>query len=83
MFTGIISGVGRLKRIILYGDKRLEFITDYDTSDINIGASIACSGVCLTVTETSRDWFAGTRHHRENSEGPQNRLSGLQNLEAI
>ena len=58
MFTGIISGVGRLKRIIPSGDKRLEFITDYDTSDINIGASIACSGVCLTVTETSRDWFA-------------------------
>ena len=40
------------------GDKRYEFSTSYDTSDIDDGASIACSGVCLTVIDKGDDWFA-------------------------
>ncbi len=62
MFTGIISDIGRLRRIVPGADTRLEIASRFDPDGIAIGASIACSGVCLTVIETGRDagqgWFA-------------------------
>ncbi len=61
MFTGIISDIGRLSEISNTGDgtgRRLVIKTAYATSGIAIGASIACSGPCLTVVETGPDWFA-------------------------
>ena len=60
MFTGIVTDVGRIRRLTRPdgGDTRLEVETGYDTAEIAVGASIACSGVCLTVVETGPDWFA-------------------------
>lgn len=62
MFTGIISDIGRLRRVVAGVDRRLEIETVYDPDDIALGASIACSGICLTVIEKGRaegrGWFA-------------------------
>ena len=58
MFTGIITDVGRVRSIKTDGDTRLVVETAYDTSEIKIGASIACAGPCLTVTDKDDDWFA-------------------------
>lgn len=57
MFTGIITDVGRVRQLDQRGDLRARITTGYDTSGIDIGASIACDGVCLTVVETGADWF--------------------------
>lgn len=64
MFTGIITDVGRVRRIEKRGDWRLEIETRYDIGSIAVGASIACSGPCLTVvakgagTADAPGWFA-------------------------
>ncbi|MBO0334422.1 riboflavin synthase [Sneathiella sp. CAU 1612] len=58
MFTGIITDVGRVRAIEKLGDTRYEIETSYDTDTIDIGASIACSGPCLTVIEKGEGWFA-------------------------
>ncbi len=58
MFTGIITDVGRVRAITRAGDTRIEINTSYDTAGIDLGASICCSGVCLTVVETGPDWYA-------------------------
>jgi riboflavin synthase len=58
MFTGIITDVGRVRAVKPGGDTAVTIATAYDTEDIAIGASIACAGVCLTVTETGAGWFA-------------------------
>ncbi|HEY4136298.1 MAG TPA: riboflavin synthase [Alphaproteobacteria bacterium] len=62
MFTGIISDVGRVRRVVPGTDLRLDIETVYDPAGIALGASIACSGVCLTVIEKGTDagkhWFA-------------------------
>lgn len=63
MFTGIVTDIGRINRVErLDSGRRFRVATSYDTASITIGASIACSGVCLTVTalsgETSNEsWF--------------------------
>jgi riboflavin synthase len=57
MFTGIISDVGKVRAVIAGGDTSFVLDTAYDTRAIAIGASIACAGVCLTVTETGEGWF--------------------------
>ena len=57
MFTGIITDVGRVLAIEPDGDPRYRIETRYDTSGIALGASIAHSGVCLTVTGTGLGWF--------------------------
>jgi riboflavin synthase len=57
MFTGIITDIGRVRAIEPGGDPRYLIETRHDTAKIALGASIACSGVCLTVTETGPDWF--------------------------
>jgi len=58
MFTGIITDVGRVRSIANSGDTRFEITTAYDMAAVEIGASIANSGVCLTVIETGPDWLA-------------------------
>jgi riboflavin synthase len=65
MFTGIITDLGSVRSITQLGDTRFEIATRYATSSIAAGASIACSGVCLTVVETGEvgdgcGWFAVT-----------------------
>ncbi len=58
MFTGIITDLGRVRSIETNGDTRLVIETAYDTREIDIGASIACAGPCLTVTDKDEGWFA-------------------------
>lgn len=58
MFTGIVTDVGRVRAIARRGDMRVEIETSYDTHGVEIGASIACSGPCLTVVEKGTGWFA-------------------------
>lgn len=58
MFTGIITDIGIVSAIHKDGDTRIKVSTHYDTSSIDLGASIACAGTCLTVIETGADWFA-------------------------
>jgi len=58
MFTGIITDLGTVRSVTKSGDWRFEFNTAYDTDAIDIGASIACSGCCLTVVEKGPGWFA-------------------------
>jgi len=57
MFTGIITDLGQLRHVEERGDRRLTVATAYDTATIPLGASIACSGACLTVVETGPDCF--------------------------
>ena len=57
MFTGIITDIGTIRRIIPAGDTRLEIACTYDMARVALGASIACDGVCLTVMEKTSDSF--------------------------
>jgi riboflavin synthase len=60
MFTGIISDVGEVLELEQRGDLRARIATVYDVESIDLGASIACDGVCLTVIRTGtspRNWF--------------------------
>jgi riboflavin synthase len=54
MFTGIITDIGEVVAIEKRGDTRLTIATGYDPDTIALGASIACSGCCLTAVETGR-----------------------------
>ena len=58
MFTGIISDVGRIVSAEERGDLRLRVECGYDMASVDLGASIACSGVCLTVVDKGPNWFA-------------------------
>jgi len=58
MFTGIVTDLGKVRKIEKAGDTRIEIETSYDMDDVDIGASIACSGPCLTVVEKGPGWFA-------------------------
>ncbi|WP_375382674.1 riboflavin synthase [uncultured Sphingomonas sp.] len=51
MFTGIISDIGTVRSVARTGDTRVVIDCGYDTATIDLGASIACSGVCLTVVD--------------------------------
>ncbi|WP_116082590.1 riboflavin synthase [Tropicimonas sp. IMCC34011] len=57
MFTGIVSDIGTITQLEARGDLRARIGTSFDTSDIDLGASIACDGCCLTVVTTGPDWF--------------------------
>ena len=58
MFTGIVTDIGTIKTIKpLPKGKRFRVATSYDTATIDIGASVAHSGVCLTVVEKGDGWF--------------------------
>jgi riboflavin synthase len=58
MFTGIVTDVGTVRSVEQRGDLRLVIGTAYDMDTVDIGASIACSGACLTVVDKGDDWFA-------------------------
>lgn len=60
MFTGIVTDVGTVRSAEQRGDLRLTIATGYDLATVELGASIACSGVCLTVVDKGRGegWFA-------------------------
>jgi len=58
MFTGIITDVGTIEAVEQRGDTRIRIGTAYDTATVDLGASISCSGVCLTVVEKGAGWFA-------------------------
>jgi riboflavin synthase len=57
MFTGIITDIGRITELEQRGDLRARIACSYDTGGIDLGASIACNGCCLTVVERGADWF--------------------------
>ncbi len=63
MFTGIITDIGTVETLTpLDEGVKLRIATSYDPKGIDIGASIACSGVCLTVTtlpeeDSNQRWF--------------------------
>ena len=57
MFTGIIMAIGSLEAITDKGDRLLRISCAWDCGTIDIGASIACSGICLTVVNTGDHWF--------------------------
>src|SRR5690348_9570785 len=58
MFTGIVTDVGTVRSAEQRGDLRLVIETNYDMDTVELGASIACSGACLTVVDKGADWFA-------------------------
>ena len=58
MFTGIITDLGSVRSVTKTGDWRFEFNTAYETAGIDLGASIACSGCCLTMVDRGPGWFA-------------------------
>jgi len=62
MFTGIITDIGTIARIEQRGDLRIVIDSGYDMGGVDLGASIACSGVCLTVVDKAPagqpGWFA-------------------------
>jgi len=58
MFTGIVTDVGTVRSAEQRGDLRLVVATAYDLDTVDLGASISCSGVCLTVVDKGDDWFA-------------------------
>lgn len=58
MFTGIITDIGSIRSIEQRGDLRLTIGCNYDMAAVDLGASIACSGACLTVVDKGDDWFA-------------------------
>ncbi|WBU65157.1 riboflavin synthase [Paracoccus aerodenitrificans] len=57
MFTGIITDIGVIARVEQRGDMRARVSTGYDMSGVDLGASISCDGVCLTVIGKGDDWF--------------------------
>ena len=60
MFTGIVTDIGEVLQLEQHGDLRARIGTAYDIEGIDIGASIACDGVCLTVVAVGNDprpWF--------------------------
>ena len=63
MFTGIVTDVGKVRHLENRGDTHIVIDTRYDISQVEIGASIACAGCCLTVVDkgAAKDrWFAVT-----------------------
>lgn len=57
MFTGIITDVGEVRQTEARGDLRARIGTRYNMGTVDMGASIACDGVCLTVVDKGPGWF--------------------------
>jgi riboflavin synthase len=57
MFTGIVTDIGIISVLDQQGDLRARITTGYDTTGIDMGASIASDGVCLTVVDLGPDWY--------------------------
>ena len=63
MFTGIVTDVGKVRHVEKRGDTHIVIATRYDVAAVEMGASIACAGVCMTVVDkgSAKDrWFAVT-----------------------
>jgi riboflavin synthase len=58
MFTGIVTDVGTVTKAEQKSDLRLQIRCGYEMASLDLGASICCSGVCLTVVDKGGDWFA-------------------------
>ncbi|WP_066798059.1 riboflavin synthase [Sphingomonas soli] len=58
MFTGIVTDIGTIEVADTRGDLRVRVTCGYDTAGIDLGASVACSGVCLTVVDKGAGWLA-------------------------
>ena len=58
MFTGIVTDTGAVRAVDARGDARFTIAAPFDCDTVAIGASIACSGACLTVVDKGADWFA-------------------------
>jgi riboflavin synthase len=58
MLTGIVTDIGIVRSVEQRGDLRLVIQSSYDMNTVDLGASIACSGACLTVVDKGEDWFA-------------------------
>ena len=57
MFTGIVTDIGQIEHIEHRGDLRVQIGCSYAVDQIPIGASICCSGACLTVVSKGENWF--------------------------
>ena len=57
MFTGIITDIGKVQAVEMRGDMRARIGCSYDMAGVDMGASIACSGICLTVVGKGEGWF--------------------------
>jgi riboflavin synthase len=57
MFSGIVTDIGVVRAVERQGDTKFTIGTSYDAEAVSLGASIAHSGVCLTVIERGPDWF--------------------------
>ena len=57
MFTGIVTDIGQIEHIEHRGDLRVKISCSYAVDQIPIGASICCSGACLTVVSKGKNWF--------------------------
>lgn len=57
MFTGIVTDIGTIQKTEERGDLRARISCSYDMGGVDLGASIACDGVCLTVVAKDADWF--------------------------
>ena len=58
MFTGIVTDIGTVASVESPDDTRVVVSTAYDTATVDLGASISCPGVCLTVVDKGPNWFA-------------------------
>ena len=57
MFTGIITHIGSVRRVTQNGDRVIEISCPFDTQGLSIGASVSCSGACMTIIEKGQSWF--------------------------
>lgn len=57
MFTGLVQTIGKIESVNKNGDWRTRISCDFDMDTVPMGASIMCSGVCLTVIEKGNNWF--------------------------
>jgi len=80
MFTGIITDIGTIVDVERRGDLRVRIATSYDTETIDIGASIACSGACLTVVQKGPSSFAVDISAESVSRTPRGRWEKGQRL---
>jgi riboflavin synthase len=58
MFTGIVTDIGTITALEQRGDLRVTIKCGYDMDEVDMGASISCAGICLTVVDKGTDWFA-------------------------
>ena len=68
MFTGIVTAIGTVASVEQRGDLRLTIACPYDPSQIAIGASSACSGVCLTVIDRESGRIVGSSQYHDYRE---------------